>query len=110
MKNNTNGCAKKLPRVWQQKLDRVLNVVVDEFGYDDESEIWEQSRVPYRCWARWIVWDYMREMGMSSTQIARYCKRDHATVVHGWGRVSTELRLSPDMRAIYRAINRRVSL
>tara|TARA_Y100001938_G_scaffold138818_1_gene204858 strand:- start:270 stop:611 length:342 start_codon:yes stop_codon:yes gene_type:complete len=109
MKNNTNGCEQKLPRVWSQKLERVTGAVVEEFGYKDESEIWERSRVPLRCWSRWIVWAFMRDMGMTYAQIGDYCGMDHGSVMHGENRLRDGLRKNPDMRSIYNAVARKSS-
>ncbi len=91
MKNNTTGSSVKLPLVWQNKIDKIVGAVVEEFGYDDESQVWERSKVPHRCWARWIAWFHMKKIGMSIPQISRYSKRDYGAVMHGLNRFYFEL-------------------
>ena len=105
MKKPLNGSIKKLPPVWAKKVDRVIDAVVIEFGFDDESDIWERTRVPYRCWARWIVWCLMIEMGLSANQTGIRTGWNYASVSYGVKRLREDIVRNPDIRGIYNRVS-----
>ena len=86
-------------------MDRVIDAVVVEFGFDDESDIWERTRVPYRCWARWIVWSLMTEIGLSANQTGIRTGWGHASVLHGINRLREDIVLNQDIRGIFNRVS-----
>lgn len=105
MKTKSNGSRKKLPPVWAKKVDRVIDAVVYEFGFDDESDIWEHTRVPYRCWARWIVWSLMCEIGVSANQTGKLTGWCHGSVLNGITRLREEVVNNADIRSIFQRVS-----
>ena len=83
----------------------VIDAVVHEFGFEDESDIWERTRVPYRCWARWIVWSLMCEIGLSAKQTGVRTGRDHSSVLNGITRLREEVVNNADIRGIFQRVS-----
>jgi len=104
MKKPSTGCREKLPPVWAEKVDRVIDAVVIEFGFDDESDIWERTRVPYRCWARWVVWSLMAEIGLSANQTGKRTGWGYTSVLYGINRLREDIARNPDIRGIFNRV------
>ena len=94
MKTKSNGSKTKLPRVYETRTTAIISAVLDEYGYDTEQQLWKAPRTPQNCWARWIVWHFMREIGMTYTMIAEYTGHDHSTILHGVNRLETDMDLN----------------
>ena len=83
----------------------MIDAVVHEFGFDDETNIWERTRVPYRCWARWIVWRRMCEIGLSANQTGKLTGWGHGSVTHGIARLREDVVANADIRGIFQRVS-----
>jgi len=108
MKTKTNGYTTKLPRAYTDRTKRIINAVVEEYNFKNEREMWKSPRTPHNCSARWIVWHYMREMGMPFEMISGYTGHSHGTVMHGIDRLKSDLELRSNamLRTIYKNIKK----
>jgi hypothetical protein len=105
MSMKSNGYRKRLPPVWEKEVEKVIESVVREFGFDDETDIWERTRVPYRCWARWIVWSRMCEIGLSANQTGKITGWNHGSVTNGITRLREDVVNNADIRGIFQRVS-----
>ena len=110
MKTKTNGSTNKLPRVYEQKVKKIISVVLDEINCESETQMWTAPRTPQNCWARWIVWHFMRKLGMNYVMIGGYTGHDHGTVISGIRKLQIDLKQRPHevLREIFKNVSEKL--
>lgn len=103
MKNRQTGCVKLLPRVYREKTERIITIVLAEFAFT-ERQLWRGGRSTLHCWARWICWHFMMKAGMSSVMVAKVSGRDHTTVLYGVDMLQQEMKRRADLADMFHSV------
>ena len=109
MKKPSTGYRKKLPPIWAEKVNRLEEVVANEFGFRYKSQIWAHKRTPYSCWARWVTWHRMLKWGMSSLMVGRYSGFTRSSVLYGANCLARDLVQFDELQQIISRINTKSS-